>query len=565
MSYATDEIAGYLTDGFWEWRGEDRRSFDVKSGGTLTANISSLNEDGQQFARWALEAWTNVSGINFRFVTDAGAHLVFDDEEDGGFVEMNESNGVIHSARINISSAYIVIDGDSIDSNTFRIYLHEIGHALGLGHPGPYMDDATYGEDNIFRSDSWQETVMSYFSQHNDWVLASHAVPVTPMPADIVAIHELYGKPEHINPGDTVYGYQSNVGNYLDLALAELATSEGGGVTPPPPPDITPPPPPGQTGISAGEADAFVGRPVTFTIVDTGGNDRLDFRTDTADQSVDLSPESISDVYGLTGNMVIAEDTIIEQYIGGSGNDVIKGNSAENYLDGGNGNDSLQGMDGADSLVGGDGNDTASYEDSDAGVVVRLHNDKPKSGGHAEGDVLAADIEHLTGSDHNDILAGDGGDNTIRGGEGNDVLYGGPTGGDDLLYGGPGNDKLYGGKGNDALLGGSGWDELRGGPGDDKFYYGSAMWGGPGEDVFIFRSQGFGDILDFADGEDKIDLTAFKNVDSIEDMTVTFSENLARNTYRTVIKVTDDTVFNETEIVLTNFHIDNLDDSDFLF
>ena len=65
-----DEIADYLTDGFWEemW-GSQRRAFDVGPGGVLTADITALPEEGQQLARWALEAWSNVTGIQFRLVT----------------------------------------------------------------------------------------------------------------------------------------------------------------------------------------------------------------------------------------------------------------------------------------------------------------------------------------------------------------------------------------------------------------------------------------------------------------------------------------------------------------
>ena len=56
------------------------------------------------------------------------------------------------------------------------------------------------------------------------------------------------------------------------------------------------------------------------------------------------------------------------------------------------------------------------------------------------------DIEHLIGSNHNDILAGDRRDNVIDGGAGNDTLYGGPGGGDDELSGGPGHDRIFGGR-----------------------------------------------------------------------------------------------------------------------
>ena len=51
--------------------------------------------------------------------------------------------------------------------------------------------------------------------------------------------------------------------------------------------------------------------------------DTLDLRTDSTGQRVDLRPEGISDVYGLTGNLVIARDTLIENLVAGSGNDTI--------------------------------------------------------------------------------------------------------------------------------------------------------------------------------------------------------------------------------------------------
>ena len=571
MSYETDEIAQYLTDGFWEWRGDGRRNFGVRTGDTLTANISALNEDGQQLALWAMDAWSTVSGIHFQIVTDNDAHIVFDDEEDGGFVEFSVSNGIIRSAKVNVSSTYIVFDGNSIDSNTFRIYLHEIGHALGLGHPGPYMDEAVYGEDNIFRSDSWQETVMSYFSQYNDWVWASHAVPVTPMPADIAAIHELYGVPENINPGDTVYGYQSNVGNYLDLAFSEFTTNEGAGLDDPLPPEIALPPPPSSQSLNAGESDAFVGRPVTFTIVDSSGEDTLDFRTDTANQSVNLRPDTISDVYGLTGNLIIERNTVIENYTAGSGNDVILGNDVDNRLNGGSGNDTLEGGAGADSLSGGDGSDISSYERSDVGVMVRLHNQKSKYG-HAEGDVFAVlidveqervpDIEHLIGSDHADVLAGDGRNNILRGGDGDDTLFGGPGGGDDFMSGGNGDDRIYGGKGNDRIVGGGGNDLLKGGPGDDVILIDGfaidELYGGSGRDRFKFYPNvgSGGWIRDFTDGVDVIDLRAFENVESMDDLDISRGQELRVDISGPGYSVT---------ISLPGFDVNDLDNSDFLF
>ena len=76
-----------------------------------------------------------------------------------------------------------------------------------------------------------------------------------------------------------------------------------------------------------------------------------------------------------------------------------------------------------------------------------------------------------------DILAGDSRVNTIMGMGGDDKIYGGPGGGDDILHGGMGDDMLFGGIGNDDIHGDAGDDMLNGGAGADDFY------GGAGSDT----------------------------------------------------------------------------------
>ena len=212
-----DELADYLTDGYWGWSGEEgRKAFPVTTGGTLSANITALTEDGQQLAKWALDAWTNVTGITFEFVDDDTAHITFDDNEAGGYAFITASSGVIESAHVNVSSDWLSEYGTGIDSYSFKTYIHEIGHALGLGHAGPYNGFGSYGLDNVFLNDSYHTTVMSYFNQdENTYIEVSDASPGTPMIADIIAIQNLYGVPDNINTGDTVYGYESNLDGYL--------------------------------------------------------------------------------------------------------------------------------------------------------------------------------------------------------------------------------------------------------------------------------------------------------------------------------------------------------------
>ena len=67
-----------------------------------------------------------------------------------------------------------------------------------------------------------------------------------------------------------------------------------------------------------------------------------------------------------------------------------------------------------------------------------------------------------------DVIAGLGGNDSIRAGRGADVLCGGP--GNDRLYGNSGHDVLFGEGGRDTLNGGSGFDICIGGSARDRFH-----------------------------------------------------------------------------------------------
>ncbi len=83
--FTLDEIADQLTD---EYRGGVSFKYDVSPGDTLTADITGLTEEGQQLARWAMDAWTAVSGLHFSEVT-SGATITFDDNSNGAFANFN--------------------------------------------------------------------------------------------------------------------------------------------------------------------------------------------------------------------------------------------------------------------------------------------------------------------------------------------------------------------------------------------------------------------------------------------------------------------------------------------
>jgi len=320
--FTVEQVADQLKSGFFKAK---PAAWDVEPGGeAIDVDISRLTEKGQYYAELALDAWTMTTGIAFN-ITELEDYsfgfpengIIFDDTESGAFAQpiVNSSNE-IYTARINVSTSWSRNDQETIDNYSFQTFVHEIGHALGLEHAGDYNGGASFAADAGYANDSWQMSIMSYFSQtDNPNIDASFAYIVTPMIADILAVQQLYGIDGGLRTGDTVYGEGSTAGGYYD--------------------DLT-----------------STARPIAYTIIDDGGVDTLDFGSVSADQTIDLNGGAISSVNGLEGNLIIYTDTIIENATTGSGNDTLIGNAADNVLVGGNGFDILTGGAGEDTLEG---------------------------------------------------------------------------------------------------------------------------------------------------------------------------------------------------------------------
>jgi Ca2+-binding RTX toxin-like protein len=133
---------------------------------------------------------------------------------------------------------------------------------------------------------------------------------------------------------------------------------------------------------------------------------------------------------------------------GGAGFDTLEGGNGDDQLKGGADGDVLRGGLGADQLAGGSGYDVASYYDSAVGVTINLQT-QVNTGGTAQGDTIANDVETINGSIHADTMTGNGLANALIGLEGADTLSG--AGGSDILRGGQGADTLNGGAGADIF------------------------------------------------------------------------------------------------------------------
>jgi Ca2+-binding RTX toxin-like protein len=121
----------------------------------------------------------------------------------------------------------------------------------------------------------------------------------------------------------------------------------------------------------------------------------------------------------------------------------------------GDGDDILFDGDGAgrrEIYSGGNGIDTANYSLENRAVSLSLDN-APDDGEAGEGDLIASDVENLTGGQQSDTLTGNSANNHLRGERGNDRLGG--LGGADTFDEGPT------GSGADTISGGSGTDRVR--------------------------------------------------------------------------------------------------------
>lgn len=251
---------------------------------------------------------------------------------------------------------------------------HELGHSLGLSHPGEYNfgddtdgdgvpDPITYEGDAFYFQDSHQYTIMSYFDSFEtgndqiDWNLMRFIYPSTPMVHDVAVIQAKYGVDTTTRTGDTTYGFNATddvtneamrfepneplaiftiwdaAGNdTLDLSgynsnsvidLREGAYSSAGG--------------PGVQlsldQINANNAAAGLGSRTAAYDLYFGGREG-------ANEGIPWS-EIVDTDFVMDNNIGIAYGAVIENAVGGGGNDQINGNQANNVLTGKGGSDTF--------------------------------------------------------------------------------------------------------------------------------------------------------------------------------------------------------------------------------
>ncbi|MDP3302468.1 MAG: hypothetical protein Q8S36_10940 [Sulfuricurvum sp.] len=523
----------------------------------------------------ALQSWANIANVNFVQIAETNTEVgdfrfafssAVSDSWGWSYLPNDywASSGDIWVNPINMNGDY------STSAYNYLSLIHEIGHSLGLKHPGNYNTSGTVAEGPFLPNDldNTLYTVMSYNEPNvNAWLDVSRNSIVyiyeeTPMVLDIAAMQYLYGANNSYMSGDTNYIFDNSMAPFMK------------------------------------------------TLWDAGGHDTISVASSSRSSFIDLTPGNYSNIQTnrivdinevkannntfngywwdlnkinpdghASYNLGIAYGAIIEDAIGGSANDRIIGNSANNFLNGGAGddhitgdvgNDRLQGGDGNDTLTGGDGADTAVYTVSHNDINYILNSNgtytvthgtmidtlseieyleftdvtidlvAATTGNHAQ--ISTSGFENLTGSSFNNTLTGDSGNNILNGTLGADKMAGG-SGNDTYIVDnlkdkvtektGEGIDTIqttlatfslakvkevenltYTGASNATLTGSKSANNITGSTGNDTLDGGlgkDTLTGGAGNDTFKFTSKlsaaNIDTISDFTSG-DKIGLSS---------------------------------------------------------
>lgn len=375
-----------------------------------------LTFDYEKVIREALAEWSAAGDIEFIRVEDKGGAA-----GDGAIADMRFFFGAIPGNIIGYAfyptSGGAPIGGDVLLATTSRfnderalfrgLVLHEIGHALGLGH---------------VESDSILTPVISESSLQAD---------------DIDGITQIYGPQDGADPVYDLRGTRKITilegldnltlngnergnkvqGSDRDETINGAGGSDklqGGG---------------GDDALNGGKGrDTLMGGAGADTINGGDGYDVADYRHSV--DGITLDQRAPAGTGGdATGDVLSG----IEKIVGSEQNDLIIGIGLD---------DKFIGRGGADQLWGGSGDDTL----------------KGKSGD-----------DWLFGQAGADSLEGNSGEDQLLGHEDNDILRGGRH--NDTLIGGAGDDELRGGSERDHMDGGTGDDWLKGGSQADTFIF----------------------------------------------------------------------------------------------
>ena len=372
------------------------------AGFTSAYGLSTYSADQQAAARASIQLWDDLIPQSFKETNGQGADIVFANSLDPAQAYAYYPG---HKGWKFQSDVFTADPNDPVNGNWTNKWftpggygnttlVHELGHTLGLSHPGAYNYDPnldlTYANYAEYAQDSMQYTIMSYFSGSNtgartvNWTAFVNNYAQTPMLHDILTIQSKYGADPTTRVSDTVYGFNSTAGNvvydfaknpfpylsiydaggkdtidasgftasqFIDLHAGSFS-SIGGAI-------------PGAATVNVGLAALTALSGQDFGTIDQA------YLTAVGNSFLVANAASIARDTGVTGiatseysNVSIAYGVTIENATGGSARDLLWGNDAANVLKGMGGNDVLRGFGGNDTLWGGAGSDTFVFDNN---------------------------------------------------------------------------------------------------------------------------------------------------------------------------------------------------------
>ncbi len=254
-------------------------TYNDVSNADLVGTFQQLTPVQMDAVRKSLALWSEVANITFTEVADTGlattdsAAILF-----ANYLSSTDGRGAF--AYYPGSTAFTAKPGDvwlntqsvsttNLAPGTYSFFalMHEIGHAIGLAHPGLYNAapgvSITYANSAQFTNDSQQFSVMSYFANSatgGTLDASPQDYADAPMLYDIGALQNIYGANMSTRTGATVYGFGSNAGAIYDFALNPVPA---------------------------------------FSIWDAGGIDTIDASGFSANQKISLAPGTFSNIGGI--------------------------------------------------------------------------------------------------------------------------------------------------------------------------------------------------------------------------------------------------------------------------
>ena len=193
-------------------------------GFTAGDGLAAFTDAQRAEARDSIALWDDLVAPKFKESNGRGADIQFANSTDPAQAYAyypNEKYGYKYLGDVFIADPEVNWTNGWLGFNGYgaTTLVHELGHSLGLSHPGNYNYDPelelNYDNYAEYAQDSEQYTLMSYWGPGEtgativNWNLLLYGNAQTPMLHDIYVIQEKYGADMTTRTGDTVYGFNS--------------------------------------------------------------------------------------------------------------------------------------------------------------------------------------------------------------------------------------------------------------------------------------------------------------------------------------------------------------------